>query len=544
MNLTEHIEKIAQKTDDSKMIAITKSLMSDIRPVMKFLNCTKEQALMFALIFFHTLETGDADLSDLARHLQVPVMRMLKYKKDLDQLIKKRLIRQQENMGPLRKTNSVSYYVHSQVIDSILRKKLMFNVGKISNNYDFIIRIVEEMESSADDVGGFVNLEADFLELCRENKDLFTANKLLKSRDFPVHEKLVLVQITFKLMEGEEEVSVSDACSFLEGNKSFQLKVRRAFINGKSRLFVRGLIESRPGMFRNENELTITDKGLEYLLGNESEQFALRSKRIKNEIQPGKISLVELFLNTGEAKQMKTLEELFDLKKFEEVTGRMKKKKMKAGIPVLLYGSPGTGKTESVYQLARKTGRSIIPVEISQTKSMWFGESEKMIKDVFEKYKYISQNNKVCPILLFNEADGIFSRRTTKLDAPVSQTLNAIQNIILQEMEDFEGIMVATTNLTDNLDKAFDRRFLYKVKFEIPDKTTRNKIMHNKLPFLTPKAIGQLCEQFSLTGGQMANIAKKCNIHELLKGKLPSPGEIEDLCREELGLQDKNKLGF
>ena len=222
----------------------------------------------------------------------------------------------------------------------------------------------------------------------------------------------------------------------------------------------------------------------------------------------------------------------------------MKKKKMKAGIPVLLYGSPGTGKTESVYQLARKTGRSIIPVEISQVKSMWFGESEKMIKDVFEKYKHISQNNKVCPILLFNEADGIFSRRTTKLDAPVSQTLNAMQNIILQEMEDFEGIMVATTNLTDNLDKAFDRRFLYKVKFEIPDKTTRIKIMNNKLPFLTPKAVGQLCEQFSLTGGQMANIAKKSGIHELLKGKIPDLHEIENLCREELGLQDKKKLGF
>ncbi len=544
MNITDHIERIAQKAEDSKLKAITKNMMPDIKPVMDFLGCTKEQALIFALIFYHTLESGDADLSDLARHFQIPVMRMLKYKKDLDHLTKNRLIRQQENRGPFRKTNSVAYYVHSKVIDGILRKKLKFNAVKISNNFDFIIRVVEEIESSAEDVGGFDNLEADFLELCRENKNLFTANKLLNSKDFPVYEKLILVLIAFKLMEGEEEVTVSDACSFLEGNKSFQLKVRRSFINGCSKLFVRGLIESRPGMFRNENELTITDKGLEYLLGDESEQFALRSNRVKNEIQPAKISSVKLFLNTSEAKQLKTLEELFDLKKFEEVSSRMKKKKMKAGIPVLLYGSPGTGKTESVYQLARKTGRSIIPVEISKTKSMWFGESEKMIKDVFEKYKQISHNSKVCPILLFNEADGIFSKRTTKLDSPVSQTLNAMQNIILQEMEDFEGIMVATTNLTDNLDKAFDRRFLYKVKFEIPEKATRVKIMQNKLPFLTPLAVKTLCGQFSLTGGQMANIAKKCNIHELLNGKLPNPGEIENLCRDELGLQAKNKLGF
>jgi len=545
MEITDHIERIAQKTEGSKLTHVKiESFIPNIRPIKDLLNCSDEQALIFALIFYFTLEQGDADLSALAKHFEIPVIRMLKYKNDLGYLAKNRLIRQQENRGPFSKSGSSSYYVHSTVIDSIIKKKISLNSGKISNNFDFMVRVVKELENTADDVDGFENLEADFLGLCHENKELFIAKKMLMAKELPVFEKLTLILVANKLMEGEEEVSVSDALGFLEGNKSFQLAVRRKFQNGNSYIIKRGLIETRPGMFRNENELSITDKGLEFLLGKDAQQFALNSGKTKNVIIPDKIPPVKLFLNEPETRQLETVENLFHIEQFKQISERMKRKQMKAGFSVLLYGSPGTGKTESVYQLARETGRSILPVEISQTKSMWFGESEKMIKGVFDKYRRISASNKVCPILLFNEADGVFSARSSKIDSPVSQTLNAMQNIILQEMEDFEGIMIATNNLTDNLDKAFDRRFLYKVKFDIPDLDIRRQIMQAKIPFLPPEAIGKLCEHFKLTGGQMANIARKCNIHELLNGKLPESNEMETFCREELGLQQKGKLGF
>jgi SpoVK/Ycf46/Vps4 family AAA+-type ATPase len=279
-------------------------------------------------------------------------------------------------------------------------------------------------------------------------------------------------------------------------------------------------------------------------MGEESEKFMIRSERNKRELVPKSIPSVALFYNYEESRQLKTLEGLLDVAKFSEMSKRMRDMKMKAGFTVLLYGNPGTGKTESVYQLARLTGRSIIPIEISQTKSMWFGESEKLIRDVFQSYKKLNESSKTSPILLFNEADGIFGKRTTHMDSAVSQTLNAMQNIILQEMEDFEGIMMATTNLTDNLDKAFDRRFLYKIKFENPTFDTRIEIMRDKFPFLKLEAVRQLCEHFSLTGGQMANIAKKCSIHELLNGQLPELDEIAAFCRDEQGLSEKKKLGF
>ena len=543
MNFTDHIEQIVKKSKESALSNKNlKLLASNVKPLTDFLNCTPNQALLFAIIFYRTLERGSADLSDIASHFDVPVMRLLKYKRDLDQLTKKKLIRQEASRTLFSsRAGSLTYYVHQGVLDGIVTKRLAGNSNMIKDNFDFLVRIFAYMEDASD--GTFEVLKDDLIATCKENKKLTIAKKILGS-DLEEYEILILIYIAYKLLNGEEDISISEACNFLDNDKHFQLIIRRGLLNGSSSLLKRGLIETTPGMFRNENNMNITDKGLEYLLGADAEQFSLKSQKVKTEILPEKISMVKLFLNHNEKQQMQAILGLFEKKNFRKIAERMKSKNMKAGFTVLLYGEPGTGKTESVYQLARETGRSILPVEISKTKSMWFGESEKLIKGVFENYRRLQSGSKDYPILLFTEADGIFGKRTTNMESGVSQTLNAMQNIILQEMEDFEGLMVATTNLTDNLDKAFDRRFLYKVKFEIPDLNTRLQIMQEKIPFLSPRAIGQLCEQFKLTGGQMANIARKCSIHELLGGSIPNLQQVGAFCREELGLTEKTKLGF
>jgi len=102
-----------------------------------------------------------------------------------------------------------------------------------------------------------------------------------------------------------------------------------------------------------------------------------------------------------------------------------------------------------LFQIARRTGRDIYQVPISETKSKWFGESERLIKSVFDRYLKISKDMTTIPILFFNEADGIFSSRKKTGDNNVEQTENAIQNIILQEMEDFSGILIARISWYD-----------------------------------------------------------------------------------------------
>lgn len=94
-------------------------------------------------------------------------------------------------------------------------------------------------------------------------------------------------------------------------------------------------------------------------------------------------------------------------------------------------------------------------VDMSQMRDKFVGESEKNVKAIFTRYRRLCQESDITPILLLNEADALLSVRLEKMTTSVDQMANTMQNIILQEMENLEGILIATTNLTNNLDGAF-----------------------------------------------------------------------------------------
>jgi len=144
-----------------------------------------------------------------------------------------------------------------------------------------------------------------------------------------------------------------------------------------------------------------------------------------------------LFFNPAEQKQVKLLTNMLSPKKFCSIQRRLEAQRMRKGFACLFYGGPGTGKTETVLQIARQTGRDIILVEIAGLRSRMVGESLVNIKNVFKSYRELCNKSEVTPILFFNEADGIFNKRTTKLQQYCDKEENAMQNIILQEMENF-----------------------------------------------------------------------------------------------------------
>jgi SpoVK/Ycf46/Vps4 family AAA+-type ATPase len=221
-----------------------------------------------------------------------------------------------------------------------------------------------------------------------------------------------------------------------------------------------------------------------------------------------------------------------DEQNYQALLTRLRSKHMPLSMNILLYGAPGTGKTETVLQLARQSGREILKVEISQTKSMWFGESEKLIKKVFTDYAKYAEQCTLSPILLFNEADAILGKRH-EMNGSVSQTQNTIQNILLEELENFQGIFMATTNLAHNLDLAFERRFLFKVEFQLPDSAVRSQIWRSKLPLLSFQDAELLAEKFDLSGGQIENVARKCEIEFILQGTTANLETLIRLSHEE-----------
>ena len=169
-------------------------------------------------------------------------------------------------------------------------------------------------------------------------------------------------------------------------------------------------------------------------------------------------------------------------------------------------------------QIARKTGRNILQVNISEIKSCWVGESEKNIKGIFDRYREQVKRTKITPILLFNEADAVIGKRREGAESAVDKMENSIQNIILQEMETLDGIMIATTNLEQNMDKAFERRFLYKIKFNKPSLEARSSIWKTMIPALSEDESIALASKYDFSGGQIENIARHFAINTVLHG--------------------------
>lgn len=146
----------------------------------------------------------------------------------------------------------------------------------------------------------------------------------------------------------------------------------------------------------------------------------------------------------------------------------------------------------------------------------------------------------------FNEADAVLGVRMEGAARAVDKMENSIQNIILQEMETLEGIMIATTNLTTNLDKAFERRFLYKIRFDKPSVEVRSKIWRTMLPTLSEENAQSLAAQFDLSGGEIENIARKHSVDSILSGKEDMDmQELISACQLERIVQNKRtKIGF
>ena len=252
-----------------------------------------------------------------------------------------------------------------------------------------------------------------------------------------------------------------------------------------------------------------------------------------------------LFFNTSEQEQIERLTSLLSTENLPSVQERLEEQGMRKGFACLFYGAPGTGKTETVLQIARQTGRDLMQVDIAGLRDKWVGESEKNIKEVFARYRNLCQTCEVMPILFFNEADAIINQRTENVEHSVDKMDNAMQNIILQEIEDLDGILIATTNLTSNLDRAFERRFLYKVEFHKPDTDVKTKIWRSMLKDISADDARQLASHFDFSGGQIENIARKRTVDYILSGKFASLDEIEGYCRAELlSGKERRSIGF
>ena len=363
--------------------------------------------------------------------------------------------------------------------------------------------------------------------LLESTRHLTFSKDLLTSELNDLAVMVILITVKDKVENNSEYISSSEILRILpeeSGIKSFVfvLNANTCILmkNGWMENYtVNGMVEP--------DKFCLTDKIMETSLVELKEHIDTKEEIISSLLlMPDAIAEKRMFYNERETEEIERLTKLLSVDRFKDVQLRLKEANMRTGFTCLFYGSPGTGKTETVLQLR-------------------VGESEKKIQELFCKYEAMVKKYDICPILLFNEADAIINKRSSNTNAAADKMENACQNIILQAMENLSGIMIATTNLTSNMDSAFERRFLYKICFDKPTVDTRKHIWNVMLPSLSSEEARSLAESYDFSGGQIENIARKQIVDSILYGHYQDISSVRSYCDNEIIRNSRtNKIGF
>ena len=388
--------------------------------------------------------------------------------------------------------------------------------------------------------------------VCEKIRELFTNNpnlifvEKLKSFNLDVEDELLLVLFSHLFVNNSDDNIGYHDLDFLFDKRRWN-RIKSSLNSGDHILLSTKMIEyNNDDGFVNRESFRMTMEAKRTLFEELNLSSLNTNQKKAGLLKTNDIAKKKLYYDEEVRKQVSELTQLLTDDHYQEIRNRLKESGFRCGFTCLFYGMPGTGKTETVLQLAKKTGRDIMQVNISEIKSMWVGESEKNIKALFDNYRNKVKECKLTPILLFNEADAIIGKRQEGAERAVDKMENSIQNIILQEMETLDGILIATTNLAQNMDKAFERRFLYKIKFTKPTIEARMSIWHEMIPALSEADIHALAMKYDFSGGQIENIARHYAIDNILHGS--SSNVLETLSihcdNERLEKKEQRKIGF
>ena len=542
LTLLSAINSIVTLAEDSELsTAFFEKADRFISYISERQDITNMQAVMLALFIESSAAGNKSDFSDVARYLNCNNVQVLQYKGEVDGLVQKGMLRKIKNSM----NGSYDYAVSQGIIENYSKDEPYQRKSyKGSTGIEFFQHFYDITHLRYEDELSTELMLEEIGRLLDENPQLQYV-KALRSFDMSTASEAVITHMCRHLvLSGTTSIPMSHLV-FLFDAQHQKYDFDRAMSEGSHYLVREGWVENAFSEgFKDKDEYQLTAKARETLL----QEFEIKQTESKgcDVMHCDSITAKKLFFGQEVKQQLDDLSELLDENHYMSICNRLKEKGRRQGFACLFYGAPGTGKTESVLQLAKKTGRDIMQVNISQVKSMWVGESEKNIKAIFDRYRAVAKNSKRVPILLLNEADAVIGKRKEGAERSVDKMENSIQNIILQEMESLDGIMIATTNLVQNMDDAFERRFLYKVKFNKPELAQRTMIWQSMMPELSEQTAERLASAYDFSGGQIENITRKCDIECILYGDdFVTDEKIEQYCREEtIVKKGGTRIGF
>lgn len=512
---------------------------------------TKIQVIVIAIL----AETGESlSWRGIGKFLNCSRLTIMTYSDELEELLSKRWIVKKVayDMG-----NPFEGFGLARGVVTALRHNRTFIPEKLDGLQiqEFIDKMEHHLEkNSMSKSCKFIEDEDWLIHLCNANPQLPLCQEIFKHKD-NTHTQSLLLLFIFdyaQWADSKDEGLELDTIRNIYYNFPESYDIIYDLENGSHPLIQQGYIEQKynDGLADN-NQFTLTHKFKEeFLCGYlpSRSKCSKHNSNINNLKSHSKIKEKNMFYNQSEQEQINLLTSLLCQDNLTSIQNRLEEQGMRKGFACLFYGAPGTGKTETVLQIAKKTGRDIMQVDIAGMRDKYVGESEKNIKEVFHKYREACNQRDVMPILFFNEADALINKRTDNIKHSVDKMDNAMQNIILQEIENLDGILIATTNLTKNLDDAFERRFLFKIKFNKPEIDVKAKLWNSMLGNgITEDEAYTLANKYDFSGGQIENIARKKTIDYIISGKQPSFNDIEHYCQTELlenGRGEMRSVGF
>ncbi len=505
----------------------TKAYSSAISRLCKLYGLSQTQVWILCMVCDRYVSRDDSFImSNFSDVLEVSAMSIMTWKKEVELLIEKGFFEWNRRDNDFQPAND---YMASLYENTGFAAKERREVDEM----DFLTCFAERYESRrGEDISAW-KIQRELSKYEDEHQKL----KMIQRVRGEIEERnsrFFLYDVAHDVMKGGNSNLNSTICDLYDGSERYSVASR--MMDESHVLFKKGLLEFTKKGNLTDAYITLTDKAKKLVFADKAFLFedVLDDKLL---IKAETIKEKRLFYSQQNQKEIDRLKNALQDETLTKIQERLGEQGLPTGVAVLLYGAPGTGKTESVLQIARETGRHVVHVDISETKSAWFGESEKQVKKIFTSYKNAcvacKKKGEKIPILLFNEADAIISKRKDSNAGNCAQTENAIQNIILEELENLKGIFIATTNLAGNMDGAFERRFLFKVKFENPSIESKACIWKDKLSWLDESQAKIFASDYDFSGGQIDNIVRKIAMNEVILGERPAMSEIHEMCKSE-----------
>jgi len=540
MDLLTAVEQIVEMAKGSGLSdEFYKKAGKPIKYMCEKLELTKEQSVMMAM-FIENSTLSSINVNEFGEYLGCRTTKIIRYMSDIDVLEKREFLR------CCRERNRLTYSVPYEVIDAFKRNEKYMPKDCANISCEELFSELGKIFELRDNKEVTFNMLVDKIHHLFDCNPQLTYVQKVRNYGFIERDEMLLVLFSHLFVNNNDDNIRFHDLEFLYDFNFDWHRVKSKLNNERHILQVEKIIEyNNSGGFADRDSFRMTDRAKKELFGELNMDFSKKQRR-KDVVKSDAIIPKNLFYGEKITSQIAELGKLLDEGQYKQVRDRMKNTGFRCAFTCLFYGAPGTGKTETVLQLARQTGRDIMQVDMSQIKSMWVGESEKNIKQVFDDYKAMVSDSKLTPILLFNEADAIIGKRQEGAERAVDKMENSIQNIILQEMETLDGILIATTNLAQNLDKAFERRFLYKIKFDTPTVEARIQMWHEMIPDLSDEESRMLAAAYNFSGGQIENIARHFAISNILHGESEHRVEtISAYCDEErIKSGEKRAIGF